>query len=95
MDGKDTDHSFYLLAGKIVDDGGATDLQVFRVRKQRVHRNLSCHPYVADVTADVLILMLPLRYVEQPFRTAEILEHICQLFETIKALTLKTDINDS
>lgn len=81
---KDTDHSFYLLAGKIVDDGGAADLQVFRVWEQRVHRNLSRYPYVADITTDILILMLPFRYVEQPFRTAEILEHICQLFETIK-----------
>lgn len=90
MDGKDTDHSFYLLAGKVVNDGRAADLQIFRVREQRVYRNLSRHPYVADVIADILILMRPLRYVEQPFRAAEILEHICQLSEAIKALTLET-----
>lgn len=90
MDGKDTDHSFYLLAGKVVNDGRAADLQIFRVREQRVYRNLSRHPYVADVVADILILMRPLRYVEQPFRAAEILEHICQLSEAIKALTLET-----
>lgn len=90
MDGKDTDHSFYLLAGKVVNDSRAANLQIFRVREQRVYRNLGRHPYVADVVADILILMRPLRYVEQPFRAAEILEHICQLSEAIKALTLET-----
>lgn len=29
--GKDTDHSFYLLAGEVVNDGGAADLQVLRI----------------------------------------------------------------
>jgi hypothetical protein len=55
-----------------MDDGRATNLQIFRVREQRVHRNFGRHPYIADT----LILMLPFGYIKQPFRAAEILEHI-------------------
>jgi len=57
---RDTDHSFYLLAGKIMDDSRTTNLQIFHVREQRVHRNFGRHPYIADT----LILMLPFGYIK-------------------------------
>lgn len=60
----DTDHSFYLLAGQIVNDGGADVLQRRARGQQTVHGHLGGRPNVGRL----LVVQRPLGDVQQPLR---------------------------
>ena len=82
----DTDHSFYLLDGQIVDDGAAALLQERPVGEQRRHRHFGRHSDVAQWRRRVR--RRPLRYVQQPFGTVAVFEQVAHLLHPERNQTI-------
>ena len=73
----DTDHSFYLLDGQVVDDGRASLLQRRSVGEQRRDGHFGRHADVAQRRRRVR--RRPLRNVQQPLGAVAVLKQVANL----------------
>ena len=75
----DTDHSFYLLDGQVVNNGRAPLLQRRSIGEERRDGHFGRHPDVAQRGRRVR--RRPFGNVEQPLGTVAVLEQVADLFQ--------------